>query len=276
MTIRQTYTESSLRSQMVDTFMTFLGCKRGDSKHRKIVDTYNSITPLPRGYKLTTSDAWCAATVSAVAKINGLTEWVFPECSCSKMIEKYKAAGRWEENDSYVPKIGDLVMYDWDDGNDYATTDNTGAPEHVGLVCETGAKQFKVIEGNKSKESVCGIRVMNVNGRYIRGFCKPDYKAAATSLSAGAESATSQTTSSKATEYCSVQLPVLTEGADCDAVSAMRRLLAAAKCESGTINNKFDSRTKVALITYQRGHKLDVDGSCGPATWASLLGGKTK
>lgn len=269
------YTESDVRALATDTFMAFLGCKRGDKTHRKIVDTYNTIKPLPRGYKLITSDAWCAATVSAVAQICGLTTWVFPECSCSKMIEKYKAAGRWEENDAYTPIIGDLVMYDWDDGKDYATTDDTGAPEHVGMVVQVGNGEFKVIEGNKGSESVCGLRSMKVNGRYIRGFCKPDYKAAAVSLSASAKTETSQS-SSTTPSYCSIQLPILTRGAEGDSVLALRRLLAAARCGSGTITNEFDEKTEIALKEYQRGHKLTVDGSCGPATWASLLGGKTK
>ena len=44
----------------------YLGVIEGDSKHKFIIDEYNKIDPLPRGYKMTYSDAWCAAFVSFV------------------------------------------------------------------------------------------------------------------------------------------------------------------------------------------------------------------
>ena len=44
----------------------WLGAKEGTKEHREILAVYNSIRPLPRGYKVRESDAWCAAFVSAV------------------------------------------------------------------------------------------------------------------------------------------------------------------------------------------------------------------
>ena len=40
-------------------------------------------------------------------------------------IEKAQAMGIWQENDAYVPQIGDIIMYDWDDNGN---GDNTGWP----------------------------------------------------------------------------------------------------------------------------------------------------
>ena len=84
----------------------------------------------------------------------------------------------WEERDDYKPNIGDLVIYAWNDGTDYATTDNITGHDHVGIVCAVSGNDFDVIEGNYSKS--VKIRRMKVNGRYIRGFCLPAYHLKAT------------------------------------------------------------------------------------------------
>ena len=96
-------TEKELRQRVVDKFREYKGAQKGGAKHKYLIDTYNSITPLPRGYKMTYTDAWCAATVSAIGYLCGLQDYIFPECSCSQMIKLYKKAGRWEENDAYTP-----------------------------------------------------------------------------------------------------------------------------------------------------------------------------
>ena len=163
-------TEHQLRALVVETAKEYLGCKESDGSHKKIIDLYNSQKPLPVGYKVTYDDAWCATFVSAVAVKLGLTDIILPECSCSRMVALYQKAGRWTENDAYVPNPGDLLMYDWQDNG---IGDNTGAPDHVGIVCSVSGNTITVIEGNKS-DSVA-YRTIQVNGRYIRGYCLPDY-----------------------------------------------------------------------------------------------------
>lgn len=167
-------TEHQLRAQYVETAKSYLGCKESDGSHRKIIDLYNSQKPLPVGYKVTYTDAWCATFVSAVAVKLGLTDIILPECSCSRMVSLYQRAGRWTENDAYVPNPGDIIMYDW---QDTGVGDSAGAPDHVGIVCEVSGNQITVIEGNKS-DSV-SYRTIKVNGRYIRGYCLPNYDAKA-------------------------------------------------------------------------------------------------
>lgn len=163
-------TEKELRAKVISIMKGWIGCKESDGSHKKILDIYNSHKPLPRGAKMLNTYAWCAATVSAAFIKAGLTDIGFVECSCSKMIELYKAKGRWMETDSYTPEPGDLVMYDWDDTG---KGDCTGAPEHVGLVVSVSSKVIRVIEGNKN--DAVGYRNLAVNGKYIRGFCLPDY-----------------------------------------------------------------------------------------------------
>ena len=87
------------------------------------------------------------------------------------------------ENDAYVPKPGDYIFYDWQDGTNYATTDNTGAADHVGIVTEVNGSTITVIEGNMS--DAVGYRHIAVNGRYIRGYGVPKYASKATGTDAG-------------------------------------------------------------------------------------------
>lgn len=163
-------TENQLRSNVVSIMKGWLGWSEANGKHKKIVDIYNNHKPLARGYKVQYTDEWCATAVSAAFIKAGLTDIGFTECSCNRMIDLYKAKGRWEESDSYVPKIGDIVMYDWQDSG---IGDNVGSADHVGLVAAINGTRLTIIEGNKN-ESV-SYRSINANGKYIRGYCLPDY-----------------------------------------------------------------------------------------------------
>ena len=163
-------TENQLRSNVVSIMKGWLGWSEANGKHKKIVDIYNNHKPLARDYKVQYTDEWCATAVSAAFIKAGLTDIGFTECSCNRMIDLYKAKGRWEESDSYAPKIGDILMYDWQDNG---IGDNVGSADHVGLVAAINGTRLTIVEGNKN-ESV-SYRSINANGKYIRGYCLPDY-----------------------------------------------------------------------------------------------------
>ena len=174
-------TVDEIRRKVVDIMESWIGT----TSHQAILGIYNSYSPLPRGHKMVMRDAWCAATVSAAWIKAGVAKICPIECSCSKMIELAKQLGIWVEDDKYVPQIGDAIIYDWDDGNNYATTDNKNAPDHVGIVSAVYETSFVVIEGNIKINGVrqVGKRTMKVNGKYIRGFICPDYAKLATKKS---------------------------------------------------------------------------------------------
>lgn len=176
----KTVTEAQLREKVVNIMRGWLGCKQWDKVHRSIIDTYNSIRPLPMGYRLSYSEAWCAATVSAAGYLAGMQAIIFPHMNCGSLVALFKKAGRWVEDDAYVPKPGDLPIYDWSDNG---VGDCTAHASHVGMVESCDGKTFSVIEGNMGSSHVCGRRTMNVDGKYIRGFCCPDYAALATAES---------------------------------------------------------------------------------------------
>ena len=142
---------------------------KGESGHQKVLDVYNSQCPLPRGYKLQSKDPWCAATVTAVLIMNGYSD--IAECSCPVMTKKAKDLGIWVEDDAYVPQIGDVIMYDW---NDNGKGDNQGTPDHVGIVISVTKSKIMVREGNKNK--TLGNRDITVNQVYIRGYITPPYE----------------------------------------------------------------------------------------------------
>lgn len=145
---------------------------KGEAGHKRVLDVYNSQCPLPRGYRLQAKDPWCAATVSAVLITNGYND--LSECSCTMIVNKAKELGIWIESDGFIPQIGDIILYDWQDNN---VGDNYGTPDHIGIVIkvDTDEKKFVVREGNKS--GTVGNRTMDVNGKYIRGFITPPYEA---------------------------------------------------------------------------------------------------
>lgn len=168
-------TEKELRKKYISGFEEWNGLSRAKGTHKPIIDLYNSNKPLPRGYKVSYTDAYCATTTSAAAIKAGLKD-IFPiECSCSRVIELAKKMGIWVENDAFVPDVGDLILYDWDDDG---KGDDTGAPEHIGAVVSVSNKIIKVIEGNKGGN--VGYREIPVNGKYIRGFVTPKYSSKAT------------------------------------------------------------------------------------------------
>lgn len=163
-------TELEVRKAFVDQAKAWLGYNEKNGKYKLVIDLYNTQRPLPRGYKVRYTDEWCATYVTAVGIAAGMQEIIFGECSCGKMIELYRAKGQWVENDAYVPKVGDVVMHDWQDSG---KGDNEGAPDHVGIVAEVSGSSIKVIEGNKGE--AVAYRNLKVNGRFIRGYCTPDF-----------------------------------------------------------------------------------------------------
>lgn len=174
-------TEKELREKAVSIAKTWLGCRESDGTHRPIIDLYNSVKPLPRGYTVKYNDKWCATYVSAVAIKAGLTEIIPRECGCDAMIQLFKKMGRWCEDDAHVPDAGDVIFYDWQDNG---KGDNTGTPDHVGIVCGVTNGIIEVAEGNK--DDAVGYRYIPLNGKFIRGYGLPDYASMATTQAGNA------------------------------------------------------------------------------------------
>lgn len=165
-------TENELRAKVVDTARAYLGTAEGSAKHKEIIDTYNGHSdPNRRTYKMTTKDAWCMTFVSFCFIKAGLADLIVTECGCGEAVSRNASIKKnWVESDSYVPKPGDIIMYDWQDSG---SGDNTEWPDHTGIVENCDGKTINIIEGNNS--DMVKRTSYAVNGRYIRGFITPDY-----------------------------------------------------------------------------------------------------
>lgn len=259
--------EKQLRMKVANTIKGWHGAKMGSDIHKKIIDTYNSQISLPRGFKMTYSAPWCAATVSSAFLANNLADIMPTECSCNEMIILCQQQGIWVENDAYVPKVGDVIFYDLDDTG---KGDNTGQADHVGLVTDVVGKTIHVEEGNKSK--AVGERLLKINGRYIRGYAVPNYASKADSES---EPITLSTTVSKG-GTCMIELNELKKGSKSNQVKNLQILLNA-KLEKVKgyvkllVDGDFQSKTEAAVRLYQKLYGLYIDGIVFEKTWTSLL-----
>ena len=257
-------TENELRQKVVSTAKKYLGCNEKDGSHRQIIDRYNIHKPLARGYAMKYTDAWCATFVSAIAIELGLTDIMPTECGCPSMIELYKKLGRWQENDAYTPKRGDVIFYDWQDGADYAATDNKGSPDHVGIVVSVSGGVVTVIEGNKN--DAVAYRTVKVNGRYIRGYGLPDYSSKSAPEDKPASG--SATVTKKKCPYAQPSKN-LRYGAKGNGVKWVQWHLNQTG-EKLSVDGAFGVLTKAAVLRFQKKHGLAVDGIVGPKTRAAL------
>lgn len=254
-------TENELRQKVVATAKKYLGCNERDGTHKKFIDAYNNFKPLPRNHRMTYSAAWCATFVSAIAIETGLTDIIPVECGCAYMIGLLKRLGRWREDENYTPKAGDIIFYDWDDGKDFAAADNTGNPEHVGIVTAAADGIISVIEGNRN--DAVAFRTVQVNGRYIRGYGLPDYASRATPEVRPAP---------KPKEKCPYAEPVknIQFGAKGNNVKWVQWHLNKAAGEKLAVDGDFGKLTKAAMLRFQKNKKLVQDGIVGPKTRAAL------
>ena len=250
---------SCTRNEIVKQAQAWVGLNEYDGSFKKVIDTYNSHKPLARGYALKYTDAWCAGTIGALAVACKATDIIPMEVSCPKMIEIAKSMGIWVENDAYKPAAGDIMMYVWSDSG-YG--DNTGSPDHVGIVEKISGSTITVIEGNYS--NAVERRTLPVNGRYIRGYIVPKFDA-------GTEAQDEPAV--KSTDF-QVGMRYLVKGCEGDDVRALQILLIGRgfSCGPDGADGDLGTNTDTAIRNYQRAKGLEVDGSAGPITMTSLLG----
>ena len=144
-----------------DFALSYVGVRQGTKRHKEIIDGYNNgVKPLPRYYRVTYTDAWCATFVSYVMYKCGAINAPY-ECSCYYMVEKAK------KNKQIVktPKVNDLVIYDWG---------NNGSLDHVGIIYKIDGNTLYVVEGNKSNQ--VGTRTINKNNSEIECFIRVKQK----------------------------------------------------------------------------------------------------
>ena len=175
----KTYSTQNLSApvkKLLNKARSWLNYSEYNNKFLYIIERYNYQEKVPVGYKLNSQDAWCAAFVSAVALESGLSDKVYPECSCWRMAKHYYKEGFWVADKSYVPKAGDIIFYEWSGKG--LLEKPTGGLDHVGIVESVDNKIMTVIEGNYSN-SVKRRTILTSNS-CIAGYAVPDYEGTAT------------------------------------------------------------------------------------------------
>lgn len=128
------------RKKFLDTAHNYLGAVELSPVHRNLIDIYNKISPLPRGYKVKYTDAWCAAYVSAVAKESGMENFPY-ECGVFEMVKKFEKSGsyinRKKQDNEPIICPGDIVFF---------------KRSHVGIITNVDETIVSTIEGNANNK----------------------------------------------------------------------------------------------------------------------------
>ena len=162
---------------VLNVMISWKGFSEANGKFKQIIDLYNSVKPLPRGYAVKYTDEWCDTTVSAAGIKSGCTELIGRECGCEEHVKIFKAMGIWIEDGTITPKPGDIILYNWDQ----SYQPNDGYSDHIGFVEAVSNGQITCIEGNKGE--AVAMRVISVGNGYIRGYARPKYSGAGTAPS---------------------------------------------------------------------------------------------
>lgn len=150
-------------------WQSWVGFSEYNGKFKQIIDLYNSMKPLPRGYAVQYNDEWCDTTVSAAAIKAGCVDLIGRECGVEEHVKIFKKMGIWEEDGTIIPKPGYIIVYSWrksvQPNNEYSS--------HIGVVESVSNGYITAIEGNKGE--AVARRVIAVGNGYIRGFAKPKF-----------------------------------------------------------------------------------------------------
>lgn len=149
--------------EYLDTCKKYLGTKEGSSKHKKIVDMFNSSKL--KTFSISYYDAWCAAFISAMAIETNMDKLIPISANCDEMYKKGVVMGIAIPKDKWIPKIGDIVFYDWNLNDEL---------DHVGTVESINGINIHVIEGNKNNS--VAYRDINYKNGTITKILRPRYE----------------------------------------------------------------------------------------------------
>lgn len=141
----------------------YLGYGESNGSHKKIIDIFNSSKL--KSFSVSYDDAWCAAFISAMAIETNMDKLIPISANCDEMYKKGVIMGIAITKDKWIPKIGDIVFYDWN---------LNGELDHVGAVESINGINIHAIEGNKN-DSV-SYRNINYKNGTITKILRPRYE----------------------------------------------------------------------------------------------------
>lgn len=158
------------KETVLNVLRSWIGRNESNNTHRPIIDTYNSVKPLPRGYAVKYTDEWCDAGLSAAFIEAGDPNLIGRECGCEKHIDIFKQKGIWIEDGTITPQSGDIILFSWRKNSQ----PNNSYADHIGIVESVSGNTITTIECNKSE--AVGRRTIQVGHGNIRGYARPKYE----------------------------------------------------------------------------------------------------
>ncbi|EMF0378993.1 SH3 domain-containing protein [Enterococcus hirae] len=155
--------------QILTEARKYIGVTQGSAEHHSIVNTYNSVKPLPQGYQVTYYDDWCDIFVSFLAIKSGATNLIGRECGVERHIQIFKQLGIWIEDGTIKPHPGDIITFAWSQ----SVQPNNAWGDHIGIVESVSGNTITTIEGNSG--SAVRRNTYSVGHGNIRGFARPSY-----------------------------------------------------------------------------------------------------
>lgn len=155
-------------SAVIQEAKKWLGSTKWGANHKKIIDGYNAVRPLPRGYAVQYGDDWCDTFVSFVAVKAGAKDLIGRECGVERHKDIFKQLGIWKG--LVRPQVGDVIIFNWS-GN------RNGWGNHIGYVASVAGDRITTIEGNTTVngQSTVAYRTYAWNSVYIQGYARPRY-----------------------------------------------------------------------------------------------------
>ena len=162
-------TVSNQRASVLRAAAELVGVKGGSEAHRRLVDDYNSVKPLPVGYAVKNTDDWCDIFTTVIFQRQGLSHLVGRECGVERHIQIFKKLGIWNEDGNSTPKAGDIITFNWDQDSQQ----NDGWADHIGIVEKVENGIIHTIEGNSNNQ--VKRNMYRIGHGNIRGFASPKY-----------------------------------------------------------------------------------------------------
>ncbi len=141
-------TMAKTAESVLDVMRGWLGFSEANGKFKEIIDLYNSVKPLPRGYAVQYSDEWCDTCVSVAGIKAGCSELIGRECGVEEHVKIFKKLGIWIEDGTITPEPGYVIVYNWDK----AAQPNDGYSDHIGFVEKVSGGMVTAIEGNRGEK----------------------------------------------------------------------------------------------------------------------------
>ena len=215
--------------------------------------------------------SWCAIFISWCARQAGIPTSIISNATYACAGSDY---GDFKNLDfysrgSYTPKVGDLIFFDWLDGDQYVW-------DHVEIVIGVDSSNVTTLGGNTGTNDV-KTRNWNLSHQYIKGYGVPKYTTGSTpspdptptpAPSGGVQDLTNPKNPNKySTPPSGTYLNVGDSG-------TYVRWLQACLNQCGyscDVDGQFGYGTAEALKSFQRAYGLTVDGGFGPECRTKII-----